>query len=121
MIGSTKTGGRSKGTPNKRTILLDEILTENNLNVPQRIVDLLPRLDPKDQMTVLMGLMQYLYPKRKATEINVKQLASESEKDSEIDYNLLAVVHDVESMETDDPNVSAAHSLIAAHYRKSVS
>jgi hypothetical protein len=64
----TKTGGRQKGTPNKATAQLVDIFSEKGLMVPERLCELLPELEPKDQAKVLTELMQYLYPKRKAVE-----------------------------------------------------
>lgn len=61
-------GGRKKGTPNKKTQKLLDILESKGLNVPEKIIELLPKLDFKDQVTTLLSLMSYLYPKRKAVE-----------------------------------------------------
>lgn len=79
--GSPKTGGRQKGTPNKRTQILQEILDELELDVPREIVRILNAADPgsddfhplnglspKERSDILLNLMQYLYPKRKAVE-----------------------------------------------------
>lgn len=63
-----KTGGRKKGTPNKKTQLLAEILEVNDFSIPEKIIELLPSLAPKKQADVLLDLMSYMYPKRKAVE-----------------------------------------------------
>lgn len=66
--GASKTGGRHKGTPNKKTEGLRSCLDALELDVPGRIVEILPQLDPAKQVDVLLDLMNYLYPKRKAIE-----------------------------------------------------
>jgi hypothetical protein len=66
--GSPKTGGRTPGTPNKKTIALKSITEALGLDVPKRIAELLPQLDPAKQVDVLLNLMSYIYPKRKAVE-----------------------------------------------------
>ena len=67
--GTPKTGGRKKGTPNKRTAHLVEALDFAGLNVPDALTTLLPNLAPEKQADILMGLLGYLYPKRKAIEL----------------------------------------------------
>lgn len=74
-LGSEKTGGREKGTPNKRTLTLHKHFEEINFNIPNTIVELLPKLDPKDQAIVLLKLMEFIYPKRKpSTDMKVEPL-----------------------------------------------
>lgn len=68
--GRPKYGGRKKGTPNKKTEHLIETFKALNLDVPERIVELLPKLSPEKQAEVLLELMSYLYPKRKAIEVS---------------------------------------------------
>lgn len=63
--------GRKKGTPNRQTRLLDEILAAANVEPVKAIMELLPHLEPKQQVDVHLELMGYLYPKRKAVEFNV--------------------------------------------------
>lgn len=67
--GLPKTGGRKKGTPNRRTINLTEQLAAVNFNIPERLVELLPQLSPSEQSKVLIDLMSFIYPKRKAIEV----------------------------------------------------
>lgn len=61
--GLPKTGGRIKGTPNKKTTLLKESLEELNFNVPQKIVELMNQLNPSEQLTALLKLIEFTYPK----------------------------------------------------------
>ncbi len=67
--GSTKTGGRKAGTPNLRSLMLIDTLDSLGLDVPSRIAALLPSLDPEKQADVLLELISYIYPKRKALEL----------------------------------------------------
>ncbi len=62
--------GRKKGTPNRNTQNLFEALKALNFDVPERLVRLLPELAPDKQAAILIDLMSYLYPKRKAVEIS---------------------------------------------------
>lgn len=66
--GHKKWGGRAKGTPNKRTAELQDFFDSKGMFIPQMIVDRLGDLDSKDQVDVLMQIMPYLYPKRRAIE-----------------------------------------------------
>lgn len=74
-LGTSKTGGRRKGTPNRRTIDLTERLENVGLNVPERLVELLPQLSAEKQVEILMDLMTFLYPKRKAIEVSESEEA----------------------------------------------
>jgi hypothetical protein len=60
--------GRKKGTPNNRTKLLKSITEDLGIDVPRRLGELLPLLEPSKQADVLLDLMSYIYPKRKAVE-----------------------------------------------------
>lgn len=60
--------GRKKGTPNRRTQALQEIFEAHDFVIPEKIIEILPRLSIEKQAEILMDLMSYLYPKRKATE-----------------------------------------------------
>lgn len=63
-------GGREVGIPNKRTLVLQELLQNLKLNPAEKIAELLPQLEPRDQCAVLLKLMEFLYPKRKALEVS---------------------------------------------------
>jgi hypothetical protein len=62
--------GRKSGTPNKRTNELIEILAEYEVEPVKAMLDLLPQLTAKEQVDVFRDLLPYLYPKRKALEID---------------------------------------------------
>ncbi len=62
--------GRKKGTPNKKTKVLSHLLNEEELSIPGRLLEILPQLTVEKQADVLLGLMPYIYPKKKAIEIS---------------------------------------------------
>lgn len=77
-----KTGGRKKGTPNKRTELLQELLDKNNLDPIEGIKEALEELnsitayEPSDKISlakekanIYLELLQYIYPKRKSIDL----------------------------------------------------
>lgn len=61
--------GRKPGTPNTRTRFLAKELDVIGLDVPQYLAGLIPKLSPEKQADVLMALLNYIYPKRKPTEL----------------------------------------------------
>lgn len=68
-IGLPKTGGRQLGTPNKKTLVLQEVLEAAGLNPAEKLCELLPQLQPREQAYVLMNLLGYIYPRRRSVEI----------------------------------------------------
>lgn len=66
--GTQKTGGRQAGTPNRKTLDLEARLSDLNVDVPKQLFDLLPELEPAKRAEILLDLMSFLYPKRKAIE-----------------------------------------------------
>jgi hypothetical protein len=58
--------GRKKGTPNKATQQLREILDAEGLDPAKKLAELLPNLTPEKQADICLKLMDFLYPKRKA-------------------------------------------------------
>jgi hypothetical protein len=46
------------------------VLSKLDCNIPERLVQLLPGLEPPKQADVLLELMQFLYPKKRATEVS---------------------------------------------------
>ena len=66
-----KTGGRKKGSPNKRTQSLIEKLEAANYCPVEDLLNIIrtEQLEPMDRANIDMKLMEYLYPKRKAVEI----------------------------------------------------
>ena len=67
-----KTGGRTKGTPNRTTKTARDILAETTseyYNSEQFIKDLAV-LDPKDRLTIMEKLTGYVVPKMQSTTID---------------------------------------------------
>ena len=75
-----KTGGRQKGTPNKRTADLLERL--GNYNPLDALLAISQDEDTplEIQVKINLDLMNYIYPKRKSVEFNDKIDVSISEK-----------------------------------------
>ncbi len=69
-VGLTKTGGRKKGTPNRQSLCLLSVLESNKIDIIAEIANLLPQLGPEKKADVLLNLMSYVFPKRKAIELS---------------------------------------------------
>lgn len=63
-----RTGGRKKGTPNRRSLDLAEQLRFIGLDVPAEIDKVLPELNAVERSNTLLEQMAFLFPKRKAVE-----------------------------------------------------
>lgn len=69
--GSKKTGGRQKGTPNKKTLTLfeelDQILTEDGepISIVKMLMHGINAQPPFQQVDSLLKLMEFMFPKRK--------------------------------------------------------
>lgn len=66
--GLQKTGGRQKGTPNKRTNGFLEILDSKGINLLEEVLDEAMALEGREKANILLGLLPYIYPKRRPTE-----------------------------------------------------
>lgn len=71
LLGSPKSGGRKKGTPNKSSANLFESLEKHKIDIIERLAKILPDLAVEKQADVLLNLMSYIYPKRKAVEMEI--------------------------------------------------
>lgn len=67
--GSPKTGGRKRGVPNKKTQVFQEALDSHGIDVVSQLAEILPHLDSAKRADVLLHLLAYQFPKRKAVEI----------------------------------------------------
>ena len=74
MAKGLKTGGRKKGVPNKKTLDFLEILQENfnNFNPVIELINISKdkKTPLETKVSILKDLSSYLYPKRKACDIN---------------------------------------------------
>ena len=70
-----KTGGRQKGTPNKRTVDLAERLEALDCDPVTELVRLAmdPATKPAIKARCYIDLLAYLYPKRKAVEVSTSE------------------------------------------------
>ena len=61
--GTPKTGGRKKGTPNLKTLVLRESLNRVGFDIVKELSDVYPNLDASTKAKVLMSFLPYLFPK----------------------------------------------------------
>lgn len=67
---SVKTGGRQKGTPNKVTGKLKDIISDMLLSyADHQMLKDLNELNPKDRIELFYKMSQYVIPKPKAIEL----------------------------------------------------
>nr|BAH89625.1 hypothetical protein [uncultured bacterium]BAH90129.1 hypothetical protein [uncultured bacterium] len=71
MAAGRKTGGRQKGTPNKRTEALAEALEEHGCDPVAALVRIAQDAETPRELRarILSDLLPYLYPRRKAIEL----------------------------------------------------
>lgn len=55
--------GRKKGTPDKKSLLVREVLENHSINLAEQIVVRLPKLTSLEQVRALIQLLPYVYPK----------------------------------------------------------
>jgi hypothetical protein len=75
-VGTIKYGGRKKGTPNKSTAAIEEKLAAAGIDVIERLAIILNMKGrkapgPLDQAFILLRLMKFIYPERKAIDLDV--------------------------------------------------
>jgi len=82
-----KTGGRKKGTPNKATLVVTDILQANDMNLVQSAINLYTQsLDPEFKLKVLSLLIPYVYPKRVDSEPEALDVTPETSASEALDY-----------------------------------
>ena len=74
MAERKKTGGRDKGTPNKLTKEVKEVLSEIVSNELENIDKTLKTLSSKDRIEIVLKLLPFVIPKLRDTEINLTQI-----------------------------------------------
>ena len=71
--GSSKSGGRTKGTPNKNTLKFKELIANTNIDIAAEAVKLFQNSDNESiRLKVLIFLAEYTYSKPKPTEDTVE-------------------------------------------------
>lgn len=74
--GLGRLGGREKGTPNRKSQLIESLINVDEINLPGEILKCCENLKPLEKAQIMLKLMEYIYPKRKA-------IAHESKDDIE--------------------------------------
>lgn len=77
--GLPKTGGRLKGTPNKGSLSLDYLVENFEFNPLKELISILPTLEPDQRASILLRMLDFIYPKKKAIEISPSELSDEDE------------------------------------------
>lgn len=70
--GTEKTGGRTKGTPNKTTSNLKNWINALIEDNREQVVKDLKKLEPKDRLVILERLMQYIVPKQQSISVEAQ-------------------------------------------------
>lgn len=73
-LGSPKTGGRKKGTPNFRTRSFMGQLEDLGFDPLKNFLELIPKLELKYQVRANLELLSFCYPRRKPTDEVESQL-----------------------------------------------
>lgn len=64
--GLGRLGGREKGTPNRKSLMVESLIDLDNINLPFEVLKCCENLKPLEKANVLLKLMEFIYPKRKA-------------------------------------------------------
>ena len=62
--------GRKKATPNKRSLLVREILEANSIDLVPQLIARINQLPHNSQIPFLMQLLPYCYPRLTAVEVS---------------------------------------------------
>ena len=89
--GSPKTGGRLKGTPNKKSQFLSDAFEAQGIDVAQEIVRHYKESPfDFDKLQILYKIMDYCYPKKKAIECPAEENQREDKSTLLYDYSALS-------------------------------
>jgi len=80
MAKGIKTGGRQKGTSNKLTGTVKEMITQFVTDELQHLPTLLNMLDPKEKAEYIIKLLPYILPKKAPVEQPIEQNPNERRK-----------------------------------------
>lgn len=70
MAKGSKTGGRQKGTPNKVSGTVKEMINQAISNELQNLPKLLTQLEPKDKAEFIIKVLPYVLPKIAPVEVD---------------------------------------------------
>lgn len=88
--GRSKTGGRQKGTGNKADTSVRDVLAAKGINLPEKLLEILPKLDDMKQADVMLKLLEYTQPKLRSVEnINVNESSNEPTQEEHDQFNKL--------------------------------
>lgn len=85
--GHPRYGGRTKGTPNKKTSTLIDICDRKGINPFEALLDLCTNEEISVRLAALKEICSYIYPKQKAIEMNANintELAQKAEEFSQL-------------------------------------
>lgn len=83
--GMVKTGGRQKGTPNKATGIVADLLKQNDFDPILNLIKKYPTLSVSEQIKIDLKFIDFLYPKPRITEEYEDRRKFGSTVDDEID------------------------------------
>lgn len=93
--GSKKTGGRSKGTPNKRTDELLALLDEFSYNPVRALMQKYSNLSSSEQLKVDLKMLEHVYPKLKDQQIELQATVYQDEFDDMTTEELEQFIRDM--------------------------
>ena len=79
-----KTGGRTKGTPNKTTGETKELLLQVLGKEVTKLGSILAKLEPMERVIALSKLLPYILPKQQESSIEIKTVLTEEQRDARI-------------------------------------
>ena len=79
-----KTGGRSKGTPNRTTAETKDLLKSIVGKELTKLGVMLEQLEPMERINAISKLLPYILPKQQETSIEIKQPLTEEARDKRI-------------------------------------
>lgn len=69
--GSPKTGGRKKGTPNKNSVQMTEVLDNFGYNPVERLLEKYDKLSFSEQAKIDLKFIEFLYPRKKSVDVDI--------------------------------------------------
>lgn len=94
--------GRKRGTPNKKTVVLSALFESKGIDIPLKLLELIPQLTPEKQADILLNLLPYLYPKFRATEnsqLDDELSLEENKNNVDIDISDMTDEEDIKLLE----------------------
>lgn len=86
-IGSQKTGGRQKGTPNRKSLNGSVLFQDYGFDPFGELIKLMDELLPDQKAKTILRLMEFVFPKRKA--ITFSEDEFEQSEPAKADYSKL--------------------------------